>query len=105
MKRTVFLLTIVRRTKWRGSHPPVVADTTTVRTWLHHPGANSKASPSSGSLFPHSSKMYLLLASSCCGVANLVFGRGGRVFGKVYSFEDYKESRGQGLEGASDRLQ
>ena len=32
MKRTVFLLTIVRRTKWRGSHPPVVADTTTVVT-------------------------------------------------------------------------
>ena len=27
MKRTVFLLTKVRRTKWRGSHPPVVVDT------------------------------------------------------------------------------
>ena len=47
------------------------------RTRLHHPGANSKVSPSSGSSCPHSSKAYLLLASSCCGVANLVFRRGG----------------------------
>ena len=27
MKRTVFLLTKVRRTKWQGSHPLVVVDT------------------------------------------------------------------------------
>ena len=53
------------------------------RIRLHHPGANSKVSPSSGSSCPHSSKAYLLLASSCCGVANLVFRRGGRVFGKM----------------------
>ena len=33
------------------------------RTRLHHPGENSK--------------VYLLLALSCCGVANLVFRRGG----------------------------
>ena len=47
------------------------------RPRLHYPGANSKVSPSSGSSCPHSSKTYLLLASSCCGVANLVFRRGG----------------------------
>ena len=47
------------------------------RTRLHHPGANSKVSPSSGSSCPHSLRAYLLLASSCCGVANLVFRRGG----------------------------
>ena len=29
-----FLVTIVRQTKWLGSHPPVVADTTTVVTGL-----------------------------------------------------------------------
>ena len=33
------------------------------RPRLHHPGANSKVSPSSGSSCPHSSKTYLLLAS------------------------------------------
>ena len=49
------------------------------RHWirLHHPGENSKVSPSSGSSCPHSLRAYLLLASSCCGVANLVFRRGG----------------------------
>ena len=47
------------------------------RTRLHHPGANSKVSPSSGSSCPHSSKVYLLLALSCRGVANLGFRRGG----------------------------
>ena len=47
------------------------------RTRLHHPGAISKVSPSSESSCPHSSKAYLLLASSCCGVANLGFRRGG----------------------------
>ena len=30
MKRTVFLLTIVRRAKWLGSHPPVVAGATMI---------------------------------------------------------------------------
>src|SRR3954466_1030992 len=38
------------------------------RARLHHPGENSNVSPSSGSSCPHSSKAYLLLASSCCGV-------------------------------------
>ena len=33
------------------------------RPRLHHPGANSKVSPSSRSSCPHSSKTYLLLAS------------------------------------------
>ena len=47
------------------------------RPRLHHPGANSKVSPSSGSSCPHSSRMYLLLVSSCCDVANLVFRRCG----------------------------
>ena len=47
------------------------------RPRLHNPGATSKVSPSSGSSRPHSSRAYLLLASSCCGVANLVFRRGG----------------------------
>ena len=47
------------------------------RPRLHNPGAISKVSPSSGSSCPHSSRVYLLLASSCCGVANLVFRRGG----------------------------
>src|SRR3954467_7389954 len=47
------------------------------RTRLHHPGAISKVSPSVGSSCPHSLKTYLLLASSCCGVTNLVFRRGG----------------------------
>src|SRR3954470_17533525 len=99
MKRTIFLLTIVRRTKWRGSHPPVVTDTTTVvtglpllamyimilhilcpdrrRLRLHHLGAVSRVSPSPGSSGPHPSRMYLLLVSSCCDVANLVFRRCG----------------------------
>ena len=43
----------------------------------HHLGALPRVSPSSGSSCPHSSKAYLLLASSCCGVANLGFRRGG----------------------------
>ena len=43
----------------------------------HHLGALSRVSPSSGSSCPHSSKAYLLLASSCCGVTNLGFRRGG----------------------------
>ena len=47
------------------------------RPRLHHPGAISKVSPSSGSSCPHSSKAYLLLASSCCGFTNLGFKRGG----------------------------
>ena len=47
------------------------------RTRLHHTRANSKVSPSSESSCPHSSKAYLLLASSWCGVANLAFRRGG----------------------------
>ena len=47
------------------------------RPRLHSPGAISKVSPSSGSSCPHSSKAYLLLASSCCSVANLGFRRGG----------------------------
>ena len=47
------------------------------RPRFHNPGAISKVSPSSGSSCPHSSRAYLLLASSCCGVANLVFRRGG----------------------------
>ena len=37
------------------------------RPRLHHPGANSKVSPSSGSSCPHCSKTYLLLAS-CRGI-------------------------------------
>ena len=56
------------------------------RTRLHHPGENSKVSPSSGSSCPHSSKMYLLLVSSCCGVANLVFRRCGWMSDKASSF-------------------
>ena len=47
------------------------------RTRLHHPRANSKVLPSTGSLCPHSSKAYLLFASSCGAVTNLVFRRGG----------------------------
>ena len=47
------------------------------RPRLHNPGAISKVSPSSGSSCPHLSRAYLLLASSYCSVANLVFGRGG----------------------------
>src|SRR4051812_2781265 len=43
----------------------------------HYLGAISRMSPSSGPSRPHSSRMYLLLVSSCCGVANLVFRRGG----------------------------
>ena len=47
------------------------------RLRLHHLGAVSRVSPSPGSLGPHSSRMYLLLVSSCCDVANLVFRRCG----------------------------
>ena len=47
------------------------------RPRLHHLDAMSRASPSSRSSCPHSSRMYLLLAPSCYGVANLVFRRGG----------------------------
>ena len=47
------------------------------RLRLHHLGAVSRVSPSSGSSCPHSSRMYLQLVSSCCGVANLVFRRCG----------------------------
>ena len=47
------------------------------RLRLHHLGVVSRVSPSSGSSCPHSSKAYLLLASSCCGLANLRFRRGG----------------------------
>ena len=47
------------------------------RPRLLNPGSISKVSPSSGSSCPHSSRVYLMLASSCCGVANLVFRRGG----------------------------
>ena len=47
------------------------------RIRLHHPGAISKVSPSFGSSSPHSLRVYLLLASSCCGVAHLLFRRGG----------------------------
>ena len=47
------------------------------RLRLHHLGAASKVSPSPGSSGPHSSRMYLLLVSSCCDVANLVFRRCG----------------------------
>ena len=41
-----------------------------------HLGAVSRVSPSPGSSCPHSSRMYLLLISSC-DVANLVFRRCG----------------------------
>ena len=78
------------------------------RLRLHHLGAVSRVSPSSGSSCPHSLWAYLLLASSCCGVANLVFRRGGWVSGKASSFyiihEDYMESRGQGHKNSSDHL-
>ena len=47
------------------------------RTRLHHLGAVSRVSPSPGSSGPHSLTMYLLLVSSCCDVANLVFRRCG----------------------------
>src|SRR3954467_5617427 len=43
----------------------------------HHLGALSRVSQSSGPSCRHCSKMYLLLVSSCGGVANLVFRRGG----------------------------
>ena len=43
----------------------------------HHLGAVSRVSPSSGYSCPHSLRMYLLLVSSCCDVANLVFRRCG----------------------------
>ena len=45
------------------------------RLRLHHLGAVSRVSLSAGSSGPHSSRMYLLLVSSCCDVANLVFRR------------------------------
>ena len=45
------------------------------RIRLHHPGAVSRVSPSPGSSGPHSSRMYLLLVSSYCGVFNVVFRR------------------------------
>ena len=45
------------------------------RLRLHHIGAVSRVSPSPGSSGPHSLRMYLLLVSSCCDVANLVFRR------------------------------
>ena len=47
------------------------------RLRLHHLGAVSRVSPSPGSLGLHASRMYLLLVSSCCDVANLVFRRCG----------------------------
>ena len=47
------------------------------RLRLHHLGAVSRVSPSPGSSGPRSSRMYLLLVSSCCDVANLVFKRCG----------------------------
>ena len=47
------------------------------RLRLHHLGAVSRVSPSPGSSCHHSSRMYLLLVSSCCDVANLVFRRCG----------------------------
>jgi len=47
------------------------------RLRLHHLGAVSRVSPSPGSSGPHSLRMYLLLVSSCCDVANLVFRRCG----------------------------
>ena len=47
------------------------------RLRLHHLGAVSRVSPSPGSSGPHSWRMYLLLVSSCCDVANLVFRRCG----------------------------
>ena len=47
------------------------------RLGLLHLGAVSRVSPSPGSSGPHSSRMYLLLVSSCCDVANLVFRRCG----------------------------
>ena len=50
------------------------------RLRLHHLGAVSRVSG------PHSSRMYLLLVSCCCDVANLVFRRCGRMSGKASSF-------------------
>ena len=47
------------------------------RLRLRHLGAVSRVSPSPGSSGPHSSRMYLLLVSSCYDVANLVFRRCG----------------------------
>ena len=47
------------------------------RLRLHHLGAVSRVSPSPLSSGPHSSRMYLLLVSSCCDVAYLVFRRCG----------------------------
>ena len=44
---------------------------------LHHLGAVSRVSPSPGSSGPRSLRMYLLLVSSYCDVANLVFRRCG----------------------------
>ena len=77
------------------------------RLRLHHLGAVSRVSPSPGSSGPHSSRMYLLLVSSCCDVANLVFRRCGWMSGNASSFqiihEDYKESSGQGHTGSSNQ--
>ena len=47
------------------------------RLRLHHLGAVSRVSPSPRSSGPHPLRMYLLLVSSCCDVANLVFRRCG----------------------------
>ena len=47
------------------------------RLRLHHLGAVSRVSPSPGSSGPRSLRMYLLLVSSYCDVANLVFRRCG----------------------------
>ena len=47
------------------------------RLRLHHLGAVSRVSPSPGSSGAHSSRMYLLLVSSCSDVAYLVFRRCG----------------------------
>ena len=47
------------------------------RARLHHPGAVSRMSPSPGSSGPRSLRTYLLLVSSCCDVANLMFRRCG----------------------------
>ena len=44
---------------------------------LHHLGAVSRVSPSPRSSGPHSLRMYLLLVSSCCDVAIIVFRRCG----------------------------
>ena len=74
------------------------------RIRLHHPGANSKVSPSSESWFPQSLRRYF---PSCRGVAKLVFRRCGWMSDKASSFwiihEDYKESGGQGHKGSSDQ--